>query len=202
MPQIALSGSEPLTLDVGNALKLSDDELFELCARNRDLRIERTAEGDLIVMSPAGFKTGHRNATLTAALWGWADQNGSGAVVDSSTGFLLPSGAMRSPDGAWVLKSRLEALSAQQKEKFLPLVPDFVVELRSPSDDRAKAIEKMEEWREAGVRLGLLLDPIERAVHVYRPGVPPEVLEGPSEVSAEPELPGFVLSLKPIWKSI
>ncbi|MGH9379580.1 MAG: Uma2 family endonuclease [Thermoanaerobaculia bacterium] len=202
MTQLAVSSSVPLKLEFGDTLHLSDDELFELCARNRDLRIERTAAGNLIVMSPTGARTGTRNAALTAAVWNWTAQDATGAAFDSSTGFRLPNGAMRSPDVAWVLRSRLEPLSAEEKEKFLPLVPDFVIELLSPSDERTEALEKMEEWRDNGARLGWLIDPIERRVHVYRPGQAVEVLEQPSQLSGDPELSGFVLNLQPIWQPV
>lgn len=202
MTQLAMSGSMPLELELGDALRLSDDELFELCARNRDLRIERTAEGNLIVMTPAGFKTSSRNAWVTAALKTWAVQDGTGEALDSSGGFLLANGAMRSPDAAWVRRSRLEAVPEEQQEKFLPLAPDFVVELLSPSDALTKATGKLEEWRDNGVRLGWLIDPFERRVYVYRSGKAVETLEQPSEISGEPELSGFILDLRPIWQSV
>lgn len=199
MTQIAISSSPvPLTLQMGS-LQLSDDELFELCARNPELRIERTSEGDLIVMTPAGGASGHRNAEIVGALRNWALSDGSGVVFDSSTGFLLPNGAMRAPDAAWVLRSRLASLSPEAKERFLPLCPDFAVELRSPSDRLDDLRAKMEEYRDNGVRLGWLLDPQERRVHVYRPATEPEVLAKATEVSGDPELPGFRLDLEPIW---
>jgi Uma2 family endonuclease len=200
MTQIAITGIPiPLNLEVGSALELSDDELFELCARNRELRIERTAEGDLIVMTPAGGASSHRNAEITRALGDWAAADGTGLVFDSSAGFLLPNGAMRGPDAAWILRSRLETLPAETKERFLPLVPDFVVELRSPTDRLATLQGKMEEYRDNGARLGWLVDPVERRIHVYRPGRPVDVLDQPREVSGEPELTGFVLPLESIW---
>ena len=203
MTEIAIDATPvPLNLRLGSALHLSDDELFELCARNPELRIERTAEGNLIVMTPAGGASGHRNFKLTGALALWAERDGTGVGFDSSTGFLLPNGAMRAPDAAWVLRSRLDGLSTQAKEKFLPLCPDFAIELRSPSDRLSDVKAKMEEYRENGVRLGWLLDPQERRVHVYRPGRPVEVLEAPLTVSGDPELPGFVLDLGPIWQPL
>lgn len=197
-----MSSFAPLELELGDALRLSDDELFELCARNKDLRIERTAEGNLIIMSPAGFKTSSRNAWVTAALKMWAVQDGSGEALDSSGGFLLPNGAMWSPDAAWIQRARLEAVPEEQQEEFLPLVPDFVVELRSPSDQLAKATGKLEEWRDNGARLGWLIDPFEHRVYVYRPGKAVEVLEQPSDVAGDPELPGLRLDLQPIWQSV
>lgn len=201
MTQLAVSSSVPVRLDLGEALRLSDDELFELCARNRDLRIERTAEGDLIVMTPAGFKTGNRNAKITAALTIWAEAEGSGVAVDSSTGFRLPNGAMRAPDAAWVRSSRLESVPVDEQEKFLPLTPDFVIELISPSDEVADVQAKMQEYVAGGTQLGWLIDPFGKRVYVYRPGAVAEVLEQPSELSGDPELPGFAFDLRPIWES-
>jgi Uma2 family endonuclease len=201
MSQIAIrTGPEPIDMKMGSAFRLDDQELFELCVRNPELRIERSAEGDLIVMTPAGWESGRRNAEIVYALTGWAKADGSGVVADSSTGFLLPNGAMRAPDAAWVETSRLEGISPEQKKRFLPLCPDFVIELRSPSDALAELRVKMEEYRDAGARLGWLVDPDERRVHVYRPGRPIEVLDGPTEISGDPELPGFILHLGPIWE--
>ena len=200
MTQLAILGTAaPLNLELGSALQLGDDELFELCRRNPELRIERTSRGDLHVMTPVGGESSHRNAELVFALMEWAKRDGTGVVFDSSGGFLLPNGAMRSPDAAWVERSRWAGLTDEQRRRFIPLAPDFVVELRSPSDDLPELQRKMEEFREAGVRLGWLVDPEERRVHVYRPGRAPEVLDHPGGVSAEPELPGFVLDLEPIW---
>lgn len=201
MAQIAISSSPvPLSLQVGDSLRLSDEELFELCARNPELRIERTAGGDLIVMTPAGGASGYRNSEIIAALAGWAKRDGTGVAFDSATGFFLPNGAMRSPDAAWVLRSRLEPLSDEAREKFLPLCPDFVVELRSPSDRLPDVQAKMEEYRDNGARLGWLIDPQERRIHAYRPGQAVDVLENPSQIAGDPELPGFVLDLTPIWQ--
>jgi len=201
MSQIAIrSGAVPFTVEMGPRLTLSDDELFELCQRNPQLRLERTAEGDLIIMTPAGGKTSHRNARIVRLLDAWAEEDGTGLVFDSSGGFLLPDGAMRSPDAAWVLRSRLDELPSKVKEGFLPLCPDFVVELRSPSDSLPELQAKMEEYRDHGARLGWLIDPDARRVHVYRPSRPAETLDDPTTLSADPELPGFSLELSPIWQ--
>ena len=189
----------PFHLEMGAALRLTDSELLELCRRNRELRFERTAEGDLIVMTPAGGESSRRNARLVTALVNWADEKGSGVVYDSSGGFLLPNGAMRAPDAAWVRKSRLANLSAEEREGFVPLCPDFVVELRSPSDSPAELQGKLQEYLANGARLGWLIDPGARRVHVYRPDREVETLEDPRDVSGDPELPGFVLDLKTIW---
>lgn len=180
-------------------LSLSDDELFELCQRNRDLRIERTAQGEILVMSPAGGKTSDRNSELSGQLWLWARKDRTGRAFDSSGGFTLPNGAMRSPDAAWVERQRLGALPSSLQEKFLPLCPTFVIELRSPSDALASVEAKMEEYVANGARLGWLIDPIERRLHVYRPNAEVETLEEPSSVAGDPELPGFVLDLEEVW---
>ena len=203
MTLLAISSTPvPLNIELGEALVRNDEELFEFCARNPELRIERTAEGDLIVMTPAGWASGHRSAEIVAALRDWAARDGTGLASDSSAGYVLPDGAMRSPDASWVLRSRLAGISAEAKERFLPLCPDFVVELRSPSDRLPDLQAKMEEYRDNGARLGWLIDPQERRVHEYRPGRPTEVLDDPTEVSGDPELPGFVLDLAPIWASL
>lgn len=200
MTQIAIrEASIPFNVELGSALRLSDDELFELCGRNKELRIERTSKGDLIVMTPAGGETSHRNLEVAIALGAWAKRDSSGVAFDSSGGFLLPNGAMRSPDAAWVERSRWQALEPEQRRKFVPLAPDFVLELRSPSDRLPDLRAKMEEYRACGVRLGWLIDPEERRVHVYRPDRVPEVLEAPARLTGDPELPGFVLDLESIW---
>jgi len=202
MTQIAIPQLDPLSLELGSALQLDDDELFELCVRNPELRIERTSEGDLIVMTPAGWERGARNVRLLAQLFRWAERDGRGIVSDSSGGFRLPNGAMRAPDAAWVLASRLSELSAEQKRKFPPLCPDFVIELRSPSDSLPALQRKMEEYRSQGAALGWLIDPEERRVHVYRTDGPPIVLEDPEAVDGSPEMPGLVLPLAEIFSSI
>ncbi len=193
------SESSTLTLDLGPAIDLGAEELFELCQRNRDLRIERNATGQLLLMSPAGGKTSARNAVITAQLWLWARQNGQGRAFDSSGGFLLPNGALRAPDAAWVELARLRELPSAEKERFLPLCPDFVIELRSPSDSLEPLEEKMAEYLANGSRLGWLLDAGERRAFVYRPGRSERAIVEPSALSGEPELPGFVLELGEVW---
>jgi len=189
----------PMNLELGPTLRLGDDELFDFCSRNPGLRIERTAGGDLIVMTPAGGESSRRNARLVAALVTWADGDGSGIVYDSSAGFLLGNGAMRSPDATWVRSERLAGLSAEERERFIPLCPDFVIELRSPSDPVSDLRAKMEEYRANGALLGWLIDPFDHRLHVYRPGREVEVLAQPSKADGSPELPGFVLDLDLIW---
>ncbi len=192
--------SPPLVLHTRPAIDMSPEQFYEFCLLNREWRIERTAEGDLRIMAPAGGGTGSRNALITARLTIWALQDRTGVAFDSSTGFTLPNGATRSPDAAWVQRARLSVLTAEQKEKFLPLCPDFVIELRSPSDDLGSVQEKMREYLDNGARLGWLIDPSTRQVYVYRPATPLEVLDAPPSVSGDPELSGFVLELADIWE--
>ena len=190
----------PVVLHTRPAIEMDEEQFFEFCQLNRDWRIERTAEGDLEIMPPTGGETSNRKIELAAQVQLWARQNNTGAAFDSSGGFVLPNGAVRSPDIAWVRRERLQALSAEQKRKFLPLCPDFVVELRSPSDSSATVQAKMREYIENGAGLGWLLDPGSRWAYVYRPGKSPQVSENPHKLSGEPELPGFVLDLRPIWE--
>jgi Uma2 family endonuclease len=190
----------PLLLHVRPAVEMTDDQFFVFCQVNRDLRIERTAEGDVLIMSPAGGASGARNADLTAQLQQWARTNRSGVAFDSSSGFTLPNGAIRSPDAAWVKRARMRALTDAEREKFLPLCPDFVVELLSPSDHLPTVRAKMEEYMANGALLGWLIDPTRRVVEVYRPGVALEQVENPAIVSGDPLLPGFQLDLAEIWE--
>ena len=178
---------------------MSDDEFFDFCQANRDLRIERTAQGEIIIMPPAGGETSNRNAALTTLLTTWAWRDGTGRSFDSSGGFILPNGATRSPDAAWVRSARLASLTPAQWRKFLPLCPDFVVELMSPSDNLAEAQAKMEEYLANGAMLGWLLDAEPKTAYVYHPGQPVEILQQPTVLSGEPVLPGFTLELSYIW---
>jgi len=197
VPQIEI---HPVVLRLKPVITLTDDQLFELCQLNRDWRIEYTAQGELIVMPPTGWETGSQNAEITFQVQSWARGDQTGVASDSSTGFKLPNGATRSPDAAWVRRSRLTGLTREQKQKFLPLCPDFVIELRSPTDNLQAVLDKMQEYLDNGAQLGWLLDPLTRRVHVYLPQRPPEILEAPNSVSADPLLPGFVLDLRKIWE--
>lgn len=179
--------------------ELTDDDFFALCQENRDLQIERTKEGELIIMPPTGGEAGIRNAKLISRFGEWAERDGSGQSFDSSTGFLLPDRAVRSPDLSWLLNHRWNALSEKDKEQFPPLCPDFVVELRSKTDSLKKLQDKMEEYIANGAQLGWLIDPIERKVHIYGPGVAAEVLDNPETVSGEPLLKGFALDVRTLW---
>ena len=178
----------------------SPRELFDqIVAANRDLRVERTADGEVIVMGPAYTRIGFLNSIMSSELGMWAEGNKTGFAFDSSAGFDLPNGANRSPDTSWVLKSRVLALTPEERNGYFPLCPDFVIELRSDSDRISVLKSKMEEYIENGARLGWLIDPIKRAIFVYRPGVVTQQLDAPFSISGDPELPGFTLSLEEIW---
>jgi Uma2 family endonuclease len=190
-------GRPPLRFGLGPTLrKLTNHELFELCQLNRDWRIERTAEGEIIAIPPTGGRTGKRNFDLTGIFRAWVEADGTGVGFDSSIGFILPNGAERSPDVAWVSRERWNALSDEEKEEFPPLCPDFVVELRSRSDSLAALRAKMREYIANGARLGWLIDPLERRVYVYRPPDEETCLDDPERVSGDPVLPGFVLDVR------
>lgn len=202
MPQTLLQTEYvPVLLHLSPAIQLTDEQFFEFCQINRELRIERTAEGDVLIMPPTGGETGKRNADLIVAVGMWAKQDGSGVACDSSTGFILPNGAVRSPDVAWVKRARLAALTPEQKKKFLPMCPDFVIELRSPTDPLATVKAKMQEYMENGAQLGWLIDGEQRRVYLYRPQGEVECVDNPSQLSGDPVLPGFVLNLSEILEA-
>ena len=188
----------PFKLNVHDT-KLTEEQFVRLCQENPDFQLELTAQGELVIMPPTGSETGRRNNRLAYRITAWADSDGSGVVFDSSTLFTLPNGAKRSPDVSWVRRERWEALSREQREGFAPLCPDFVVELRSPTDRLKDLQEKMHEYIANGARLGWLIDPLEKRVYVYRPDQPVEVLDDPPVVSGEPVLPGFVLPVRELW---
>jgi Uma2 family endonuclease len=188
-----------ITLQLRPVIELTDDQFFEFCQLNRDLRIERTAEGELEIMPPTGWKTSERNSEVSMQLRLWAKGNGAGVTTDSSGGFTLPNGATRSPDAAWISHARLATLAEDQKEKFLPLCPDFVIEICSRTDRLVTLQRKMQEYIDNGARLGWLLVPQARRVYVYRPQHLVEILENPETLAGDPVLPGFVLDLREIW---
>ena len=187
------------TIDLNSVIELTDDQFFELCQKNKELTFERTPQGDLIIMTPTGGETSNSNAGLTAQLWVWNSQSNLGIAFDSSGGFKLPNGANRSPDASWVKRERWEALTPEERQKFPPLCPDFVVELLSPSDSLKTTQEKMQEYIENGARLGWLINRKTWQVEIYRPGRDVEVLDSPDRLSGEDVLPGFVLKLESIW---
>ncbi len=194
-----VAATESPTSEVTLHLPLTDDQFAELCANNLDLRFEYTCTGDLIIMPPTSSETGERNASLTADFVIWNRSMGAGRVFDSSTGFILPNGAKRSPDVSWISNERWDALSDVERQGFARICPDFVLELRSPTDRLSLLQDKMQEYLDNGARLGWLIDPTNRMVYVYRPGTAAERLEAPTEVSVEPVLPGFVLRLATVW---
>ncbi len=180
-------------------IELTEDQFFEFCQLNRDVRIERNAKGEILVIPPTGGVTGDRNAELNMQLRIWAKQDGTGVTFDSSTGFVLPDRSVRSPDGAWVARWRYDALTEAQKDRFLPLCPEFVIELKSPSDYLPSLQQKMEAYIENGTHLGWLIAPEQKTVAIYRPQRSVEVRENLKALSADPTLPGFVLNLSEIW---
>ncbi|MCV3217225.1 Uma2 family endonuclease [Plectonema radiosum NIES-515] len=188
-----------LTLNLNSVIKLTREQFYQLCEENPDLKLERNAQGELIIMPPTGGETGRSNSTINAQIWFWNDQNQLGEIFDSSTGFTLPSGADRSPDVSWVEKSRWDTLTKEQKEKFIPLCPDFVIEIMSPNDNLKKTQKKMQEYIENGCRLGWLINRKKQEVEIYRPGQDVEVLKLPQTISGENILPGFALNLQRIW---
>lgn len=179
--------------------KITPDEFWHFCARNRELRAELTKDGDMIIMAPTGFESSEENSEIVFQLRAWAKINGKGYVTESNGAYVLPNGATKAPDGAWILKERVDAFSAEERKKFLPIAPDFVVELRSESDSLTELKAKMEEWIENGVRLAWLIDTKSKHVCIYRPNAPIEVLENPSKVTGEDVLSGFELDLTEIW---
>ncbi|MBE9188993.1 Uma2 family endonuclease [Gloeocapsopsis crepidinum LEGE 06123] len=180
--------------------RLTAKEFVELCQANEHLQLERTATGEVIVMPPTYPWTGKQNFSLSVQLGAWIEKTGLGIGFDSSTGFTLPNGAVKSPDVSWVSNERWEALTeSQQQEEFSPLAPDFVVELRSSSDSLDKLQAKMQEYTDNGVRLGWLIDPKTKQVEIYHPNSDVEVLQSPTTVSGEDVLPGFELNLNKIW---
>ncbi len=190
--------SAAIVLDLRPVINLTDDQFYELCRANSELRIERTAEGEIQIMPPTGTRTGNRNSRLTQRLANWTDDDGTGIAFDSSTAFRLPNGAVRSPDASWIRRERYDALTPEEQEKFSPICPDFVVELRSRTDGLAELQAKMEEYITSGAQLGWLIDPQEKLIHVYRPQAQVETLENPDSVAGDPVLMGFVLDLQEI----
>ena len=201
MSQTALATEAVASYPMNICAPWLTEELFlRLCRDNPELRLELTARGELIIMPPTGAETGWRNGRLSQRLGNWAETEGTGLAFDSSTGFTLPNGAKRSPDASWVRRTRWSALTKDQRREFAPLCPDFVVELRSPTDSVSALQAKLQEYIENGAQLGWLIDPVERRVHVYRPGQPVDVLDDPTTLAGDPVLPGFVLTVSELWE--
>ena len=191
-----------VTLNLHPVVQLTDDQFYELCQANRDLRLERTATGEIIIMPPAGGETGHRNIKLAFQLEAWSRQNDLGIAFDSSTGFKLPNGAERAPDTSWIKRDRWNSLNSEQKRKFPPLCPDFVIELRSETDSIKTLQSKMQEYIDNGAKLGWLIDPKTQKVEIYRLGKQVEILQNPATLSGEDVLPGFILNLSSVFKEL
>ena len=189
-----------LTLDLSPIVTLNRAEFRKLCTANPDMKLERSATGELIVMAPTGGETGNFNSSINGELYLWNRSNKRGKVFDSSSGFELPSGGDRSPDAAWIPQAKWDALTPEQRRGFLPLCPDFVLELLSPSDSWHQGKLKMEEYQNNGCRLGWLIDPKHKRVAIYRLGKPVEILEAPESLSGEDVLIGFELDVRFLWQ--
>ncbi|MFN6486887.1 MULTISPECIES: Uma2 family endonuclease [unclassified Nostoc] len=189
----------PMVLQLQPAIALTEDQFYEFCQLNRDFRIERNAAGELVIMPPTGSETDERNFNLVGQLWVWTKQDGTGVGFGSSGGFTLPNGAVRSPDAAWIKRDRWEAIPPELRKKFAPICPEFVIELRSESDNLRILQDKMQEYIDNGTQLGWLIDRKQRRVFIYRPNIAVEQLDNPNTLNGEPLLLGFVLDLSQIW---
>lgn len=192
--------SEQIVLQMPPELQMTDEQFFEFCQVNQELRIESNKFGELLIMPPTGSDSGNREARIIQQLMNWADEDSTGIAFSSSAGFTLSTGAKRSPDASWIKLERWNSLTEEQKQKFAPICPDFVVELRSPSDNLKPLQEKMEEYmKEPGLQLGWLIDRKNRRVYIYRPNQAVEILDNPETISGDPVLPGFILNLSKVW---
>ncbi len=186
------------TLNLDSVVDLTDEQFYKLCRNNRDIQFELSAQGQLIVIPPTGWATGNRNIELSYQVQAWSRRTKLGKAFDSSTGFSLPNGAKRSPDVSWVSQERLDT-NPCAPGAFLPLAPDFALELRSESDTFSTLQAKMQEYIANGMRLGWLIDPKQKLVEVYRPDHAPQLLRSPKQLSGEDVLPDFVLDLSEIF---
>ena len=188
------------TINFNAIAKITDDQFYELCRENPDVKFERNAQGAIIIMAPTGGETGSYNSEINADFVIWNRKNKLGICFDSSTCFKLPSGANRSPDVSWIKQERWDALTPEERQKFPPISPDFVLELMSPTDSLKDTQDKMQEYMNNQVKLGWLINRKTRRVEIYRQGQEIEVLESPTQLSGEDILPGFVLNLQTVWK--
>jgi Uma2 family endonuclease len=202
MPLDLIGIAEESTVRVEPERPLSADEFFDFCQANSLWRIERMADGEIVIMPPSGDESSHHCAGLNAQLYSWAKRDGRGRVFESSAGFELPNGATLSPDASWISSARLSALAPEHKRKFAPICPDFVVEVQSPSDSVRRLKRKMHEWIENGAQLGWLILPDSKTVYVYRPGKEPEFLTNITQVAGDGPVEGFVLDLTEIWSEL
>jgi len=199
LPEEAL----PAKLILNPELRMNDDEYFAFCMANPDVRFERTAEGEIVIVPPAGLESDHRSLGIGAQLYNWAERDGRGKASGSTAEFILPTRAALSPDAAWVSNRRISQLSKKQRRKFPPLCPEFIVEVMSPSDRLKAAQRKMEEWMRAGVELGWLIDGDQQTVYVYRAGqAGPETQTGVLKIAGEGPVAGFELDLTDIWAGL
>ena len=182
------------------SIQLTEEQFFLLCQENEELRFERSAQGEVLIWPLVGAMTSIRNGKLTAALGEWTKIDGTGMAFASCTGFTLPNGAVRSPDASWLTRDKWTRLTQDQRDRFAPVCPDFVAELRSQVDRISDLHNKMHEYMANGARLGWLIDPLEKRVYIYRPGQPVETLNAPETVSGDPVLLGFVLRVRELWQ--
>ncbi|MDJ0662616.1 MAG: Uma2 family endonuclease [Crocosphaera sp.] len=187
------------TINFDVITQINDEQFFQLCCNNPELKLEQNQNGEIIVMSPTGGETGRRNAELIMDFGIWNRRKKSGQIFDSSTGFKLPLGSKRSPDVAYIQEERWNKLTQEEKEKFPPIAPDFVLELKSKTDSLKDIQEKMQEYMDNGVKLGWLINPDKKQVEVYRQGQEKEILDNPQTLSGEDVLPEFTLDLSLIW---
>lgn len=188
-----------ITLNLKPFVELSDEQFYQLCLNHRELKFERTTEGELVIVSPVGGVGGSQEADLIADLVYWNRQTRLGKVFSSSSCFKLPNGANRSPDAAWIAKENWDRLTTEQQQKFPPICPDFVIELRSPSDALVPLQQKMQEYIANGLRLGWLINPQDRQVEIYIANQTKQVCDRPQQIDGADVLPGFVLNLSSLW---
>ncbi|MGE0680938.1 MAG: Uma2 family endonuclease [Candidatus Binatia bacterium] len=197
-PSVSYEFDWPFKLNVQQT-KLTEEQFMVLCQENPELRLELTAQGKLIIMPPVGSEEGWRSGRVFYSLTAWTDQDGTGLSFDSSSGFTLPNGAIRSPNASWIRREQWDALTKTQRVKFAPICPDFVAEVRSQTDKLPDLLEKKQEYIDNGVRLGWLIDPFDKRVYIYRSDQSPEILDDPAELRGDPVLPGFVLPVHELW---
>ena len=202
MQVVALPELFPVTLSDYSGEKFSDTSYLAFCRANPNLRVERTAEGEILIVPPAGFESSNRNAKVTAQLDRWAEKDGRGAASDSSAQFMLQDGSALSPDAAWVSNSALQRVPRAKRKEFLPLCPEFVIEVMSPSDRLKQAKAKMEQWIGNGAQLAWLIDGDAQTVYVYRKGHAVKTHRGIAKLAGEGPAEGFVLHLNAIWKGV
>lgn len=181
---------------------LSPGEFFDFCQANSEWQIERSADGEIIIMPPAGPESAHYSLDAGANLFIWAKRDRRGRAFDSSAGFTLPNGAVRSPDSSWVSRERWSRLTSEEKLGFPPVCPEFVIEVKSRTDSLPRLRRKMREWIDNGALLGWLIMPETKTVQIFRPGVPPETREGLRKLAGEGPVDGFTLDLTDIWSPL